>query len=152
MDEKRLNKLLRNVKEFQGSFAINELENIEIKSCPDFLVINLDERSGKGTHWIGVGIYQNAVYICDSLGGLVPGKTFPRKLINFLHVHTFNRKLFVTRQLQPIQSDLCGAYCVLFVLEMSKHNSFFSFLSLFTTNFKQNDKIVSFLCKCSNKV
>ena len=146
MDENQLNNALKNVKEFQGSFALDEIDKIEIKSLPEFFVINMDNRWEPGSHWIGVGIYHNAVYVCDSLGGLLPGKQFPQGLINFLHLHTFKRKLFITKQLQPTQSDLCGAYCILFINEMSKHNSFSSFLSLFTNNLTQNDKIVSFLC------
>jgi len=152
MNERELNKALKNVKEFQGSFALDEIKEIEIKTIPDFLVINLDNRWEPGSHWIAVGIYANAVYVCDSLGGMIPNKQFPSDLINFLHVHTINRKLFITKQLQPEDSALCGAYCVLFVREMAKHNSFFSFLSLFTNNLKQNDKIVSFLCNVPNKL
>ena len=152
MEERELNRALRSVKEFQGSFALDELKHLEIKSLPDFFVINLDNRWEKGSHWIGVCIYHNAVYVCDSLGGLIPGKQFPHDLINFLHIHTFNRKLFITKQLQPTDSDLCGAYCILFIREMTKHDSFSSFLSLFTNNLKQNDKIVSFLCNLPNKL
>ena len=152
MDERQLNKALKNVQKFQGSFALDELKTLEIKTCPDFFVVNLDNRWEPGSHWIAVGIYSNSVYICDSLGGLVPSKQFPHDLINFLHVHTFNRKLFITKQLQPTDSSLCGAYCILFIREMTKHNSFSSFLSLFTNNLKQNDKIVSFLCNLPNKL
>ena len=122
MQENRLNELLKNVKKYQGSFALDEIENIEIKSLPEFFVLNLDNRWQPGSHWIGVAIYQNSVFICDSLGGLLPGKQFPQKLIDFLHVHLHNRKLFITKQLQPTNSQLCGSYCVLFIREMSKTN------------------------------
>ena len=144
MNENQINVLLKNVQNYQGSFALDEIGQIETKSIPEFFILNLDIRAGGGNHWIAFAIYQNEVYICDSLGGLVPGKQFPKQLINFLHILTQNRKLYVTKQLQPLSSTKCGEYCVLFVKEMSKTN-FCSFLSLFTTNLYQNDKIVSFL-------
>ena len=154
MEENQLNAYLKNLPKYQGSFALNELKDIEIKSFPNFFIINLANRIEEGTHWIAVGVYQNTVFVCDSLGGLIPDKQFPTQLINFLHVLTDNRKLFITKQLQPLDSNKCGEYCILFVLEMSKTNSFRSFLSLFTNNLYQNDIIMSFLCNCSstNKV
>ena len=146
MDEIRINQLLKNVPRYQGSFALDELKNVEIKTFPEFIVVNLDNRSENGSHWIALAIYQNYVYICDSLGGIIPGKKFPSALINFLHVLLFSRKLVITKQLQPIDSDKCGAYSVVFIREMSAHHSFYYFSQLFTTNLQQNDNIVYFLC------
>ena len=90
--------------------------------------------------------YQNEVYICDSLGGIMPDKKFPTALINFLHLMLFSRVLIITKQLQPLDSEKCGQYAVVFIKEMSKNNSFQNFMKLFTHDFKQNDNIISFLC------
>ena len=145
MDENQLNKLLRNVSRFQGSYALDEIDDIETKLFPTFFVINLDTRVSGGSHWIAFAVYQNNVFICDALGGLIPGKHFPKQLINFLHLLIQNRHIYITKQLQPASSSKCGNYCVLFIKEMSKSNNFSSFLSLFTSDLVQNDKIVSFL-------
>jgi len=146
MDELRVNQLLKNVPRYQGSFALDELKNVEIKTFPEFIVVNLDNRNENGSHWIAFAIYQNYVYICDSLGGIIPDKKFPSALIDFLHVLLFSRNLVITKQLQPLDSDKCGTYCVVFIKEMSSHHSFASFAQLFTSNLQQNDTIVSFLC------
>jgi len=146
MQEHRLNQLLKKMPRYQGSFALDELKNVEIKTFPEFIVVNLDNRNENGSHWIALAIYQSHVFICDSLGGIMPDKKFPSALINFLHILLFTRKLFITKQLQPIESDKCGEYAVAFVREMSRHNSFCSFMTLFTTNLRQNDTIISFLC------
>ena len=146
MDETRLNQLLKNVSRYQGSFALDELKNVEIKTFPEFIVINLDNRNENGSHWIALAIYQTQVFICDSLGGIMPDKQFPSALVNFLHVLLFSRNLSITKQLQPLNSAKCGEYAVVFIREMSRHNSFCSFMKLFTNNLQQNDTIISFLC------
>ena len=145
MKESELNEKLKNVKNYLGSYAIDELKNVEIKLLPSFIVINFDKRSGKGNHWIAIAVYSKTIYICDSLGGIMPDKTFPTKLINFLYTVSFHKDLCMTRRLQPLTSELCGEYCILFIKQLSKSNSFCSFLKLFSTNFSQNDLIVQFL-------
>lgn len=149
MDEPSLNAQLKNVKRYQGSYALDELKNVEIKTVPEFIVVNLTKRDEGGNHWIAIGIYQHCVYICDSLGGIQPDQACPVQLVNFLHVLLFSRKLVITKQLQPFDSDKCGEYCVAFIKDMSTNHSFESFTSLFTNNLQQNDVIVSFL---TNKI
>ena len=147
MDENALNKQLSNIKRYIGTYASDELKNVKISFYPTFIIINLDERRGRGTHWIALAIYQNHLYICDSLGGVQPSKTFPQDFVNFLHVMTLERKLFITRQIQPLNSDTCGLYCITFIREMSRLNSFPEFIKLFSCNFKQNDQLIKFLNK-----
>ena len=146
MDEYQLNQKLRKEKNYLGSFALDELNEIKINIFPSLLVINLDKRENVGTHWIALAVYENIVYICDSLGGLKPDESIPTALINFLHTLLISRKLCITKQLQPIDSDTCGCYCVIFISLMQRKKSFNHFLQLFTQNFKQNDQIIKFLC------
>ena len=84
MDENEINQQLKSVSGYLGTFALNELNNLYISHYPSYIVINLDERGNDGTHWISVAMYLNDVYICDSLGALVPSSVFPTKLVNFL--------------------------------------------------------------------
>ena len=146
MDEFQLNRKLRKEKNYLGSFALDELNEIKIDIFPSFLIINLDNRENTGTHWIALAVFENVVYICDSLGGLLPDESIPTPLVNFLHVLLISRKLCITKQLQPIDSDTCGCYCVIFILLMQQKKSFKHFLQLFTNNLRQNDKIIKFLC------
>ena len=83
MNEHRLNELLKNVANYQGSFAIDELDQIKLNR-QTFFVVNLDERKSKGNHWIGIAVYLNTVYICDTLGGLLPDDRQPIEWIYFL--------------------------------------------------------------------
>ena len=102
MDEFQLNRKLRKEKNYLGSFALDELNEIKIDIFPSFLIINLDNRENTGTHWIALAVFENVVYICDSLGGLLPDESIPTPLVNFLHVLLISRKLYITTQLQPI--------------------------------------------------
>ena len=145
MLESELNKHLEKVENYIGSFARNELHQIKIKTFPTFFVINLDTRQSYGTHWIALAVYQNEIYICDSLGGINPSSTLPIELIDYLNILTNHRQIFMTKQLQSINSEFCGQYCVLFIKQMSENNSFCQFLSMFTRDKHRNDSIVLFL-------
>jgi len=147
MDENQINHLLKNVPNYQGSFAVDELNEIKVSFYPTFVVINLDKRENAGTHWIALAIYQSQIFVCDSLGGILPDKTFPQQLIDFVYPLAKTRKLHITNQLQPLSSKLCGLYCISFIKEMSEHNCFCEFLRLFGTNYEQNDNVVKFLNK-----
>lgn len=147
MQEKKINLQLKNVKNYLGSYAIDELKEIKIDDHPCFVIINLGIRASVGSHWIAIAFYLNEIYICDSLGGLLPDENFPKQLVDFLDIITSTRKFHMTKRLQQLNSMTCGAYCVFFVKQMSKNNSFCNFLSHFTSDKKQNDNIISFLIK-----
>ena len=144
MNEHRLNDLLKNVANYQGSFAIDELDQIKLTS-PTFLAVNLDERKSRGSHWIGVAVYLHNVYICDTLGGILPDNRQPIEWIYFLKNLLATRKLVMTKQLSD--KGLCGLYCVTFIKEMARTNNFCDFISLFSANLSTNDTVVKFLNK-----
>ena len=147
MNEQELNNLLARVPDYQGSFAVNELNQVELK-YPALFVVNLDERNDEGTHWIGLAVYFKTVYVCDTLGGLIPNKKTPVKWIHFLKLITDHRKLVVTKRLS--QTGLCGLFCVTFIKEMAASNNFSEFIKLFSSDLSTNDIIVKFLNKHSS--
>ena len=150
LGERKINVVLKDVKNYLGTYAVDELKKLKISKYPVFLIINLDKRAGGGTHWISMGIFDNDVYLCDSLGYLIPNRTLPNDIIHFLHITCYARNLHITRQLQHTKSKTCGYYCVLFVYMLSR-NSFKHFLQLFSQNYRSNDKTVisqfKLLCK-----
>ena len=144
MNEQDLNNRLKAVRDYQGSFAVNELNQVNLK-YPTLFVVNLDERGDRGSHWIGVAIYMNDIYICDTLGGLLPNNKSAIEWQYFLKLIIDNRRLMVTKRLS--EKGLCGLYCVTFIEEMAKTNNFFEFLSLFSSDLSTNDTVVKFLNK-----
>ena len=144
MNEQDLNDRLKAVKNFQGSFAVNELDQVRL-NYPALFVVNLDDRGDRGSHWIGIAVYMNTVYICDTLGGLLPNNKSACKWVYFLKLLLANRKLVMTKQLS--KSGLCGLFCVTFINEMARTNNFSDFISLFSSNLSTNDTVVKFLNK-----
>ena len=147
MNENEINRKLNKITNYIGTFALNELSNLRLSIYPSFLVVNLDLRGNQGTHWIGIALYHNDIYVCDSLGTLLPDSRFPIELVNFLHLISFEKRLHITKQLQSLSSSLCGKYTVCFIYIMSVTNNSSSFLSYFSSNFGINDCIISLLEK-----
>ena len=145
MEEREINRLLQNQANFQGTFAVNEVNEIDVKRIPALAIINLGDRKSDGSHWIGIAVYLKTIFVCDSLGGLLPTKQFPFELTNFLGQLAKTRKLVVSNQLQHTSSGSCGLFAVAFVQQMSLNNSFFDFICCFSRNLVQNDPIVKFL-------
>ena len=145
MNDLQINQKLKDVSNYLGSFAIDELDQIKVSLYPSFIVVNLDKRSSGGSHWIALAIYQNEIFICDSLGGIKPSKSTPPTIIEFLSPFIKNRNVKITRQLQNIYSTTCALFCIVFIKQMSKTNSFDEFIALFTSDCAQNDKLIKFL-------
>ena len=144
MDENELNAILKNTPGYLGTYARDELNNLKISHYPTYIIVNLDKREESGSHWIAIAMFPKDVYICDSLGALMPTPRFPTQLINFLYRVTFRRRLHITRRLQADNSTNCGLYCIYFIQMMVKNN-FSDFLSKFCNNYYLNDLIIELL-------
>ena len=145
LKENVINENLKNVDNYLGTFALDELESLKVCQFPSYAVINLDKRSGGGNHWIAIALYINDVFICDSLGTVLPDNTFPTQLVNFLYICSYMKKIHITKRLQQKKSATCGLYCIEFIHDMSVHHNIDYFLSSFSTNYKQNDQRIKFL-------
>ena len=146
INENQINQKLSKVNGYLGTFAIDELETLRISHYPSFIVINLDKREHGGSHWIAIAMYLNDIYVCDSLGTILPEDSFPQLLINFLYRVSFRRQLHITQQLQSLNSTYCGLYCIYFIKCMSSA-SFSDFLSKFSCDYALNDLIVNLYAK-----
>ena len=154
MSAKKINESLKNVKQYLGSFNINELNEIKIDSFPLFVIINISSNKKTVPYYISVAVYSKASFICDSLGYLVKSDKLPHKLINYLDVIFSDKKIHITRQLQNSVTNLSSAYSTFFVREMNIANSFRHFylllhatnieminLSLFCTDYSDQNQI-----------
>ena len=152
MDENVLNGVLNNVPGYIGTFSLDELRTFKLRMFPVFIILNLDLRTNSGTHWVALAIYNNDVFICDSLGTLIPSSRFPSELVNFLHTVCYKKTIHVTKQLQDINSSTCGLYAAFFVYSMSKTNSYNNFLSNFGSNCEINDLTIDLLYKSFTRI
>ena len=133
---------LRDFPNFLGCYAEDQLNSLVIKSLPVSFIVNIDHSGLKGSHWILIRIDRKRLEIFDSLGFNI--KRWPRLpyfLLDFLHKFSIRRKVFITREIQPYNSTLCGFYCIFFLYYRSFH-SFFDCTRLFSIKLRKNDSIL----------
>ena len=141
LDEKTIENILSCQNSFVGCFASDELSHHIFKS-PCFIIVNLDKRNMSGSHWIAIGFFANKLEIFDPLGfDIFAWPTLPCDLLYFLHKYSFSRRVLFSKRIQPNDSELCGLYCIYYVLTRRNH-SFQTLQSLFSSNILLNDSIL----------
>ena len=94
-----------NIKNFRGVFLRDELPKVpREKECG---ILNLDDSTGGGTHWVAWIKRANEKLYFDSYG-LPP----PTELIRYLHSPVF----YNSERIQPDNEGFCGHLC-LFILK-----------------------------------
>ena len=129
--------------EFNGVYS---RDNLPQKIKNGAYVINLDEFSDIGTHWIALYANKKTVTCFDSFGV----EHIPKEAKTF-----FNNKNIIANifRLQAYDSVMCGYFCIGFIDVMLKGNNLTELNNLFSPNdFKKNDDIILnyFLNKLKN--
>ena len=120
-----INNLLKNNKNFMGCFSKDQIKLIENNKS---MIINLQDSNQPGSHWIALKRVNNTIFVFDSFGiGYIPVGIF--KVFKNLKIITNMYRI------QDISSNLCGMFCVLFILyDIKSKNDFIKFLTLFNSN------------------
>jgi hypothetical protein len=124
-----------------------DLKGVKMKDqfSPDtpngIYVVNLDDSDGPGTHWtLLIKMKGNKYLYCDSFGAPPP-----QTLLDSLRIDPA-KLLFNDQQIQTITAKNCGYYCILFAYYYTKlktpTKTIKAFLSNFTTDEKENDKVL----------
>ena len=105
-----LNKNPVTEKYFDGVYPVDHLEKINKR--PRLIICNTDTSEGKGLHWIAIFFYnENKVDFFDSLGK--NPSEYDSRFITFMK--KFADECYLTKtRVQPINSDLCGHFCIYF--------------------------------------
>ena len=143
MNGEQIERLLRNIKEFDGVFAIDNLPD-----NPRMLVCNLDPSHRSGSHWICICVNGTVGEHFDSLGR-APNLLLEREryMIAKCSKWTYNR-----RQLQSVLSAFCGHYCVYFCLLRNRGITMNNIVASFSSDIAFNDYYVhSFVCRNASK-
>ena len=141
LNEKTIKNVLSCQNSFAGCYAADELKHLFIKP-PCFIIVNLDQRNMKGSHWIAIGCFQKKLELFDPLGfDLFAWPRISCSLLHFLHNYSFSRKIKISKRLQSSNSILCGLYCIFYVLSRP-FKSFESIQSVFSSNLALNDSIL----------
>ena len=61
----KINKFLANNKHFAGCYAQDQIQFLSIQSFPVSFIVNFDERSQRGSHWVALRITRKKVEVFE---------------------------------------------------------------------------------------
>ena len=122
----------RHVHEFDGVFSI---DNLPPKDNPKLLVANTDPSHQPGEHWIAISVDRNGDGKYFDSFGRPPLTAFKRYLNKLCRSWSYNKT-----QYQSVASELCGPYCAVWCILISKNVDLCSLLSSSDTGL--NDSII----------
>lgn len=136
MNTHQINKELRHVRMFRGTFARDRLPKRLPR--PFAIVVNTDSQVEAGEHW--VAIYAPKKGRCEYFDPM--GWPPPHKLI-ISYLNSLSKKfIYCCQPLQGATSNKCGRFCIAFI-KARQTISYQNFINGFGWNFDSNDKKVS---------
>ena len=122
-----------NESRFNGVYSRDDLPN---KLKDGAYVINLDEYSDIGIHWIALYVKNNVVTYFDSFGV----EHIPKEIKTFIKNRNIKTNIF---RIQAYDSIMCGYFGIAFIDFILKGKSLTEYTNLFSPNdFKKNDDTV----------
>ena len=128
-----IQKYYKNQSNFNGFFSRDNLLN-KIKDG-DY-VINLDQYSDIGTHWVALYVNNNDITYFDSFGV----EHIPEEIETVIKNKNIKTKIF---RIQAYDSIMCGYSCIGFINFMLNGKTLTKYTNIFSSNnFKKNDGII----------
>ena len=128
-----MQKYYKNKPRFNGVYSRDNLPKIRDGAY----VINFDEYSDIGTHWVSLWVNNsNNVTYFDSFGV----EHIPKETKTLIGNKNFKTHIF---RIQAYDSIICGYFCIGFIYFMLKGKTLTEYTNLFSpNNFKKNDDII----------
>ena len=125
-------KYYENESRFNGVYSRDNLPN---KIKDGAYVINLDEYSDIGTHWIALWVNNNVTYF-ESFGV----EHIPKEIKKFIGSKNLISNIF---RIQANDSIMCGYFCIGFINFMLSDKKLTDYTNFFSPyDFKKNDNII----------
>lgn len=121
-----IDKLLSKCPKFKGCYARDALPKKPLK-LNESIIINMDDATGPGTHWVALFQYKkDTAFYFDSFGVVPP-----------MEVQRFAKQgkkqlIYNSDQIQGINSERCGWYCIELLKSLYTGESLYSVLADFT--------------------
>ena len=128
-------KYYRRNKYFGGVYSRDFLDIIQIEDNKrkKFYIINLDDETGPGTHWVVLFMSEVPIYF-DSSG------VYPPKELNFI-----KNLYFIPYRIQATNSRICGLYCLYFINEALKGRKYMDIvLDVDKNDYNENERRIYF--------
>ena len=128
-----IQKFYQNESRFNGVFSRYNL----LKTKDGGYVINLDEYSDIGTHWVTLYVQNNNVTYFDSFGV----EHVPQEIRTFIDCYlSITTNIF---RILAYDSIMCGHFCIVFIDFMLAEKTLTEYKNLFSpNNFKENGDII----------
>ena len=117
---------------FNGVYSKDNLTEIKDGT----FVINLDENSDIGTHWVVLHVHNNYVTYFDSF----EVEHIPKEIKTFINNKNIKTNIF---GIQAYNSIMCEYFCIGFINFKLTGNTLTEFINLFSAN-KKNDNFKLF--------
>ena len=128
-----IQKYYENEPRFNGVYSRDNLPN---KTKDGEHVINLDEYSDIGTHWVSLYMNNNGVTYFNSFGV----EHIPKEIKKFIGSKNVMAHIF---RIKAYDSIMCRYFCIGFIELMFEGKSLTDFTNLFSpNNFKKNDNTI----------
>ena len=118
-----IQKYYQNELRFNGVFSRDNLQKIKDEAY----IINLDEYSDIGTHWVALYVQNNDVTYFDSFGV----EHIPKEIRTFIGNKNIKTNIF---RIQAYDSIMCGYFCIGFIDFMLAGKTLIEFINLFSPN------------------
>ena len=118
-----IQKYYQNEPRFNGVYSRDNLTKIKDGAY----IINLDEYSDIGTHWVALYVQNNNVTYFDSFGV----EHIPKEIKTFINNKNIKTNIF---RIQPYDSIMCRYFCIGFIGFMLAGKTSTKFTNLFSPN------------------
>ena len=118
-----IQKYYQNESRFNGVYSRDNLPKIKDGAY----VINLDEYSDIGTHWVALYVQNNDVTYFDSFGV----EHIPKEIKTFIKNKNLKTNIF---RIQAYDSIMCGYFCIGLIDFMLSEKTLIEFTNLFSAN------------------
>ena len=118
-----IHKYYQNEPRFNGVYSRDNLQKIKDGAY----IINLDEYSDIGTHWVALYVHNNNVTYFDSFGV----EHIPKEIRTFIGNKNIKTNIF---RIQAYDSIMCEYFCIRFIDFILAGKTFTEFKNLFSPN------------------
>ena len=127
------------IKCYENKSRFNDVysrDNLPNEIMDGAYVINLDEYSDIGTHWIALYVKNNSITYFDSFRV----EHIPKEIKEFIKNRNIKTNIF---GIQAYDSIMCGYFCIGFIDFMFKGKTLTEYTNLFSpSDFTKNDDII----------